>query len=296
MLVQPAPLGPGSIVRVVAPASPFETRLVWRALGWLSERYRVRFDRGIFTRSGYLCGDDARRASELGAALAERDVAAIFCTRGGYGISRFAHELDWSLLQSTPRWIVGFSDVTALHVEAARQRVASLHASNLSGLGRGDAVARAALVEALEHPKARRTFEGLTTVAAGEATGTLFGGNLTLLHACAAAGRLALPAACILLLEDVSERPYRIDRMLTTLIAGKHLDGVSGVVLGEFDRCSPGPEGVTVEDVLAERLALLRVPIAAGLPVGHGRNNHPLVLGSPASLVAERSGARLALG
>jgi muramoyltetrapeptide carboxypeptidase len=286
-------LGPGSIVRVVAPASPFETPLVWRALGWLSERYRVRFDRGIFTRSGYLCGDDARRARELGAALAEPDVAAIFCTRGGYGISRFAHELDWSLLRSAPRWIVGFSDVTALHVEAARQGVASLHASNLSGLGRGDAALRNALVETLEHPHETRSFEGLTTLVAGEASGTLFGGNLTLLHACAAAGRLALPERCILLLEDVSERPYRIDRMLTTLIVGKHLDAVSGVVLGEFDRCTAGPDGVTTDDVLAERLALLRVPIAAGLPVGHGRHNHPLVLGTPASLVAEPSGAQL---
>jgi muramoyltetrapeptide carboxypeptidase len=282
-------------VRVIAPASPFDVPLVWRGLGWLSERYRVRFDRGIFTRSGYLCGDDDRRRAELEHALAEPDTQAIFCTRGGYGISRLAHHVDWSTLREQPRWIVGFSDVTALHVEAAAQRVASLHAPNMTGLGRGDARTREALVDALERPRAQRVFDGMEAVFPGRAAGVLSGGNLTLLHACAAAGRLQLPERCVLVLEDVSERPYRIDRMLTTLIAGGHLASVVGVVLGEFDRCHPSGDAVRVEDVLRERLALLGVPVASGLPVGHGVNNRPLMLGAAVELTASES-ARLELG
>jgi muramoyltetrapeptide carboxypeptidase len=282
-------------VRVVAPAGPFEVPLLWRGLGWLGERYRVRFDRGIFERCGYFAGSDARRRDELESALAERDVAAVICARGGYGISRIAGAIDWSALKRAPRWLVGFSDATALHVEAVRQGVASLHAPNVTGMGRGDAATRAALIDALEQPRARRELTSLETLVEGEARGVLFGGNLTLLHACATAGRLALPPACILLLEDVAERPYRIDRMITTLLAGGHLRGVAGVVLGEFERCPPGPDGVPVQEVLRERLGGLQVPVASGLPVGHGVVNRPLVLGAPARLSAAAT-AQLTVG
>jgi muramoyltetrapeptide carboxypeptidase len=288
--VVPDPLGAGAVVRVVAPAGPFEPALMWRALGWLSERYRVRHDRDLFARRGYLAGDDAARARALGAALAEPDVAAILCARGGYGALRFAARIDWEALRRRPRWLVGFSDVTALHVEAARVGVASLHAPNAASLGRGDAEARAAFVAALETPRARRTWSTLRALEPGRARGCLAGGNLTLLHACAAAGRLRLPPGCILLIEDIGERPYRIDRMLTTLALGGHLAGVVGVVVGELVDCSPGPDGVRAEEALADCLAPLGVPVALGAPFGHGRRNDPIVLGAPAELVCAGAG------
>ena len=108
------------------------------------------------------------------------------------------------------------------------------------------------------------------------------GGNLTLLESMAASGRLALPAGAILALEDVGERPYRIDRMLTALLLGRHLRDVSGIVLGEFDRCEPGDDGVTSEEVLAERTARLGIPVVAGAPFGHGARNEAFVLGQVA--------------
>lgn len=205
--VTPPPLVPGSTVRVIAPSGPFDPALAWRGLGWLAERYRVRFERGIFSRRGYLAGDDRRRSGELAAALVEPGVAAVICARGGFGASRYVHEVDFAGLRSSPRWVVGFSDVTALHVEIARVGVASLHAANLTALGRGDARTRTALTAALEAPLARRRFEGLEVLAPGEARGILFGGNLALLHACAAAGRLRVPDGAILFLEDIGERP-----------------------------------------------------------------------------------------
>ncbi|MBI4699766.1 MAG: LD-carboxypeptidase [Deltaproteobacteria bacterium] len=292
----PAPLGRGAVVRVIAPASPFEAPPAWRGLGWLAERYRVRFSRALFERAGYLAGSDERRLGELQNALREPDVAAIVTARGGYGASRVAHRVDWSVLRARPRWIVGFSDATALHVEAARVGVASLHACQLVALGRGDACGRAAFVAALEQPLAWRAWEDLAVLAPGCADGTLFGGNLTLLHACAAAGRLLLPERCVLLIEDVSERPYRIDRMLTTLHAGGHLRSVTAVVAGAFEDCAPGPDGVSVPAVLAERLGLLGVPVVAGAPVGHGRTNLPAVLGAPARVEAEGETGRVVMG
>jgi len=287
----PPALRPGDTVAVVAPSSPFEPTLAWVGLGWLARRYRVRFDRGLFTRHGYLAGSDDRRRRELEVALGDPDVRAIVAVRGGYGLSRFVHELDWARFAERPRWIVGFSDVTAIHVETARLGVASIHGSHVTGLGRGDARARAAMVRVLEEPDAPRAFEDLGVFRPGRARGPLVGGNLAILHACAAAGRLALPDGCVLLLEDVTERPYRVDRMLSTLEAGGHLARASAVLLGDFHQCDPGSDRVTVEEVLCERLVRLGVPVAYGFPIGHARRNDPVVLGGPARVeLADRSG------
>jgi muramoyltetrapeptide carboxypeptidase len=292
----PPALSPGATVRVVAPCGPFESRLVWRGLGWLSERYRVRFDRGLFDTKGYLAGSDERRFEELRGALEEPDVHAVLCARGGYGASRFVHRIDWSVLRASPRWLVGFSDFTALHVEAQARAVASLHGPNVAGLGRGDAAARAQLVDALECPRKQRAIEGLASVVPGTVTGRLCGGNLTLLHACATAGRLALPHGTILLIEDVTERPYRIDRMLTTLLVGGHLRNVTGIVVGDFTDCEPGSDGVAAQQVIREILAPLGVPMVAGAAVGHGRYNQPVVLGELARIECSPAGASLRLG
>lgn len=292
----PPPLRPGDTIAVVAPSSPFEHVLGWRGLGFLAERYRVRFDRrALFARRGYLAGDDARRRGALAGALADPDVAAILAARGGYGANRFAHDLDFEQLRDRPKWIIGFSDVTVLHVEASRAGVASLHGSHLTALGRADGRTRAGLLEALENPLRTRTFEGLATVVAGRAEGPLFGGNLTMLHACAAAGRLVVPEGAIVFFEDVTERPYRIDRMLTTLAVGGHLSRAAGFLVGELTQCDPGPDRVTAADVVRERLAALGVPVAVGAPIGHGAVNEPVVVGAPTLLDATAPCARAVL-
>ena len=296
MLKLPPALRRGDLVHVVAPSSPFEPVLGWRGLAALRDRYRVRFDRGMFTRTGYLAGSDARRAGELRRALLDPEVRAIVAMRGGYGASRYADALPWEALARGPKWIVGFSDVTALHVEAARVGVASIHGPHVTALGRrSDRLARDELFATLESPAVKRSFEGLESVVPGRAEGPLFGGNLTLVHACATTGRLAPPRGAVLFLEDVTERPYRIDRMLTTLVRGGHLREVSAVVLGDFTECGPGPDRVTVGHVIRDTLGVLGVPVVAGLPCGHDRRNVPLVLGAH-TLVDASNAARVVVG
>jgi muramoyltetrapeptide carboxypeptidase len=271
---------------VVAPSSRFDRALVWRGLGWLRERYRVEFDPLLFGRDGMFAGKDERRQGELEAALVAPGVRAIVATRGGYGATRIAHRIDWRLLRRSPRWLVGFSDVTALHVEASRARVASLHAHMVGGLGRGDAVERDLWVEALEHPAACRSVDGLEVWQPGKARGPLFGGNLTVLFTCAAAGRLEVPDGAVLVLEDLGEEAYRIDRMLTALSVSGQLGRVCAVVVGDFIDCPTGRFGAAALDVVRERMSDLGVPLLGGLRVGHGRRNLPLPLG----LVAEVDG------
>lgn len=255
-------------------------------MAWLGRRYRVRFEPGLFARTGFLAGDDRRRTDELNAALSDPEAQAIVAARGGYGLGRIAPYLELEALLRHPKWIVGFSDLTALHLEATRAGVMSLHGHNVAGLGRGDARAREAWVTALERPTCLH-FDGLTVVHPGEVEGPLAGGNLTVLFASHAAGRLRLPPGAILLLEDIDETSYRIDRMLSALVQSGALGSVSGIVLGEFTNCSPGRYAVPTEHVLAERLGLLNVPVLAGLPVGHGRDNAPVVLGGHARLSAQ---------
>src|SRR5690606_33898381 len=159
---------------------------------------------------------------------------------------------------------------------------------NAAGLGRGDAHARQAWLQALEEPERTLRFGGLGEVSPGRAQGPLWGGNLTVLFAAHAAGRLALPEGSVLVLEDVSETSYRIDRMLTALMQAGALARVSAVVLGEFVDCSQGKYCVPTEQVLHERLTTLGVPVLAGLPAGHGRDNRARRRGGMASVGSRR--------
>jgi muramoyltetrapeptide carboxypeptidase len=276
--IVPPPLREGARIAVIAPSGPFERELVLAGVALLEGRYRVSFEDGLFDREGFLAGSDERRLAELERALRDPELAAVVTARGGYGLLRIAHRIDWTALRAAPKWLVGFSDTTTLHLEAQRVGVASLHADNAGGLGRGGARAFEAMQSALESRVSGRALSGLATVVPGVARGPLVGGNLTLLASAAVAGRLALPRGAVLLLEDVTEAAYRIDRMLTALAVGGHLDRVAGVVLGDFTDCPPSAD-VATSEVLAERLGALRIPVATGLPVGHGSKNEPVVLG-----------------
>lgn len=272
---------------MIAPSSPFDRTLVLRGMGWLGERYRVEFDWSMFERTGFLAGSDARRLDELDQALCDPTLAAIVAARGGYGLTRIAHLADYASLRRHPKWIVGFSDITALHVEALSVGVTSLHGPNAAGLGRSDDWTRKRFIAALERPSSPASFSGLQTLCPGRASGVLCGGNLSLLFTCQATGRLHLPANSILVLEDVTEASYRVDRMLSALLASGALDRVSGVVLGDFTDCPEGPHKVPLRSVLLERLSLLGVPVVTGLRFGHERWNDFVPLGVNAELNAD---------
>lgn len=271
---------------VVAPASPFPWTEACAGLAWLRSRYGVVTTSRIFQRRGYLAGSDEARAEELAAAFERDDVAAIVCARGGYGIVRLLDRLPWERLVARPKWLVGFSDVTALHVEANQRGLASLHGPNVTGLARDSRAlpkTRLSLLDALEGRQSP-PLVATRVLRAGAAQGIVFGGNLTLLATLAAAGRLSIPVGAIVVLEDVTERPYRIDRMLESLRLGGHLARASALAFGEFAACEPGPDGVTVEAVLADLAGRLDVPVVSGLPFGHGNRNESLRLGTPAAL------------
>ena len=281
----PNPIKQGDVVTVVSPGSPVARAKLDAGLDLLRQRYQVRVSPGVYDAQGYLAGSDDRRFNELAQAMLDPDTKAIFASRGGYGTTRIEADLPWRAFARHPKWIVGFSDITALHVEASRRGIASLHAPMVSQWidlpGRQQEV-----FSLLEAPLTPLHFTGLEALVRGRTpvSGVLIGGNLTLLQAMAAAGRLRFPEhRCILAIEDEGEAPYRVDRMLTSLRVGGHLDHVAGIVLGSWLNCNPQDDGVTVFDAIASSVPP-NIPVYKGAPFGHDSNNHPFVLGAPVTL------------
>jgi muramoyltetrapeptide carboxypeptidase len=274
-------------VFVVAPSGPFDRAAAHAGIAWLEQRYRVKRSATLFARDAYLAGSDRRRAAELQKAL-DSNVKAIVAARGGYGLGRIAARLDWRGVLDRPKWLVGFSDFTVLHAESWRRGLATLHAPMLCTLGLAKPATRLRWLDALQEPQRERRWEGLRSWRSGRARGPLIGGNLAVLHSMAAARRLRFPKGAIIFLEDIGERPYRVDRMLTDLLEGGYLTSASGIIVGEFIDCAPGADGRTVDDVLCERLRSLDIPVLSGFPSGHGARNDAIVLGQTAHVDARR--------
>ncbi|MGH8870249.1 MAG: S66 peptidase family protein, partial [Actinomycetes bacterium] len=241
-------------------------------------------------RLGYLAGDDADRAADLQAAWCDPGVAAIMCARGGYGVARMLDHLDWEALAgAAPTALLGSSDVTALHLAVGtRLGVVSYFGPMpagrlLSGTDGADPATVAGLYEALcGTDRLVLTGPHARPLVPGAATGVTSGGTLSLLAAALGTGDLRPATGSIVLLEDVTEAPYRVDRMLTSLLRAGWFTGVAGIALGSWERCGEG-----VHDVLAERLSPLGVPVLAGLAVGHDAPQLTLPLGVPARLDAD---------
>ncbi|MGH3424079.1 MAG: S66 peptidase family protein, partial [Nocardioidaceae bacterium] len=221
---------------------------------------------------GYLAGDDAQRAADLTTALSEAAYRGVFCARGGYGAQRTLELVDWSAVdRDLPRVLVGYSDVTAL-IEAIASRLGwvTLFGPMVTGADfHAGSYAFDILARMLFEPAAARelTFPGARTLVPGVAEGVTTGGTLSLL-ASSIGTPTSVPAdGAILMIEEVDEEPYRLDRLLTQLRRSGYLDGVSGVLAGSFSEC--GDPGL-VERLLLDRLGDLGVPILAGADIGHG--------------------------
>jgi muramoyltetrapeptide carboxypeptidase len=299
-VILPPPLRRGDAVRVIAPSSPFDPAALQRGLEVLSGRLglepRLRAD--LSARRAYLAGDDARRTDEWREAVADPEARAIFCARGGYGAMRILPAVDPAPLLARPKALVGFSDVTALHAVLNRAGLATLHGPVVTQLGRApdDAVRH---LEALLFGTARRPGawevpspgSGLVaarTIRPGRTTGPLLGGTLTILAHLAGTPFAPRLDGAILLLEDVGEKPYRVDRCLTQLRLAGALGGIAGIAVGQLTACDDA--GVLAADVVREAALALGVPAIEGLPVGHDDANFAVPLGARATLVAPAPG------
>lgn len=307
---KPPRLSPGDIVGLVEPASatndPFDLRIVnetIRAMGLVPKA-----GAHLGQRYGYLAGDDAARAADINAMYADEEVKAVFAVRGGWGCARLLPYLDFATIRRHPKLLVGYSDITALHMAfAAKAGFTTIHGPTASSAwGKQSWEPFRALVFDGATPTYRNpvgTDDRLVqrawrtrAIRGGKSTGRLLGGNLTVLAALLGSPYLPDFTGAILFLEDVEEGEYRIDRMLTSLKLAGIFGRVNGVVFGQCSKCqSPGPSygGFTVSQVLQQHLEPLGVPAFEGSFFGHIGDQFSLPEGVAAEIDADAGTIRL---
>lgn len=295
LLAVPPALQPGDAISIVAPASSPQREVFDAAMANLAAAgYRPKTYRDVCKPHGYLAGTDAERADELNRAFADPETTMVLAARGGYGCGRILDRVDFELLTQRPKIVCGYSDLTALHAAIQRRcGLISFHGPNLvDGLGddsaetesergaalllfNGGSVSGSDLIPPMRH-----------ALAGGNAEGRLVGGNAAVLLSVLGTPFEPDFDGAILLLEDVGEAPYRIDRLLTQLRLGGALDRLAGVMLGYFTGTGVS-DGPTVEAIASEFFIPLGIPALAGVPVGHEHPNLPLPLGARVRLDAD---------
>jgi muramoyltetrapeptide carboxypeptidase len=301
-LLKPRRLVPGDTLGLVLPSSlAFEASTIDLAREQLEAiGFRVAVGAHARERHGYFAGTDEQRAADLMAMFTDPQIAGVVCHRGGWGAPRLLPLLDYAAIRRHPKVLLCYSDVTAL-LNAVHQRSGlvtfhgptggtNLRPYTLEALRRvllaSEPIGVLANPEKEDDELVNRTYRTLT-LAPGRATGRLVGGNLTLLCALMGTPWEVDTRGAILLLEDVEEELYRVDRMLTQLAQGGKLAAAAGVVFGYCTDCPPG-DGPTfsLEELLHEHLGRLGVPALAGLAFGHLPKMLTLPIGLPATLDA----------
>ena len=283
-------------MRIIAPSGPVPEAPLREGLAVLREElgFELQIDDTVVARDRYLAGDDASRADAVLRALSEPDVDAVICARGGYGASRLLHRLPPRRLRACPIPVVGFSDVTALHAALGSAGVVSLHGPVVTQLGRLDR----ASIDSLRQALAGSVGAGDVVLPVGRALrpgrarGPLAGGNLSLLASLCGTRWGRSLAGTVVVIEDVGEPAYRVDRMIWQLRRAADLDSAAALVVGDFtdideqERCWLG--------ALWEELATqVHCPLVLDAPVGHGSRNYTFPLGIHVELDTEAGGVRL---
>jgi muramoyltetrapeptide carboxypeptidase len=289
-LRRPRAIRPGARLAIAAPAGPIDPEALARgrkALERLGFETVVRDD--ILDRDGYLAGSDERRAAELMQHVRDPDIDAILCARGGYGCHRIVAALDPEAFRAAAKPLVGYSDITTLLLwQRRRAGLIGLHGPMLERPSGLEGESASALVRMLQGTGPLPRYVG-ESLASGWAEGRLVGGSLSLCVASLGTSWELDTRDAILMLEDVTELPYRVDRMLQQLRAAGKLERVAGVALGGFTDCEDErhPEW-PMRRLFEELLGGLGVPVVLGLPFGHVDDNRPWPVGGRAALDGAR--------
>ena len=292
-----APLGEGARIALVAPSGTLpdaahieRARQNVQSLGWVPV-----LGENVAALHGYLAGTDEQRVADLNRAMRDDSIDAIWCVRGGYGAMRLLRSIDFRALASNPRPVIGFSDITALHAAIHREcGIVSFHGP--TARGELSDFSRDSLVTAVvEQSDSCGIAEAGRVVRGGRATGRLAGGNLALVTALIGTPWSVDFDGAILVLEDIDEAVYRVDRMMRQLLLAGALEKCAAVVAGDFKppagETSEGNR--TVDEVLAEAADEAGIPCLAGAPFGHIHDQWTIPLGAVAELDVDAQSLRV---
>ena len=301
-LLKPARLREGATIALIAPCSPPSAEKMAKGISNLTQLgFKIIEGKSLRAFNGYLAGTDEERLADLHWAFKNPEIDAVWCIRGGYGAGRLLPKIDYELIRRHPKPLIGYSDVTALHL-AIHQRTglvtfhgpvaASDYPENT--LRHFNSVLMQPVVPyEITAPSLGNESDSIDyqpfVITKGQANGALTGGNLSLLAAMAGTPFAPVFKKKIVFIEEVGEQPYRIDRMLTQLIQATDLAQAAGIVLGVFNDCQPKPDSpsLSLPDALRDRLGGLGIPVVYGIPFGHVAHQATLPYGIEAKLEAD---------
>jgi len=290
----------GDLATLVCPAS-FVTGELEDA-GQLLQSWGLRVKKGetVQTRLNQYSGSDERRTADLQSALDDPEVKVVFAARGGYGTVRIIDRVDFTKFLQKPKWLVGFSDITVLHSHIhAVYGIPTIHGQMPVTIPEGTTSSLETLRKALFGEKVDYIYDTAPTLAPsnrdGRGKGKLIGGNLALLHSLTGSRSEMDFEGKILLIEDVGEHYYNVDRMLWTLKRAGKLQGLAGLIVGGFSSMKDleVPFGSTVEEIILEKINGHAFPVAFDFPAGHIPNNHALMLGREVTLSVQGASVKL---
>jgi muramoyltetrapeptide carboxypeptidase len=284
-LKTPPYLKKGDTIGIICPAGFMPKERTTTCIAVLQEwGYKVKVGCTVGNQYHYFSGTDEERLSDLQAMLDDKEVKAILCGRGGYGVSRIVDQLNWKAFKKNPKWIIGFSDITVLHTFLfTRLKTASLHAPMANAFNEEGykneyvlSLKKALAGKANVYKIASSQFN-----KKGTATGLLVGGNLSLLVHQIGTPSDIVTKGCILFIEDISEYLYHIDRMLLQLQRAGKLHQLAGLVIGGFTdiKDTSIPFGQTLEAMIYDRVSQYNYPVCFNFPVSHDTANYALKVG-----------------
>lgn len=286
-LIRPPYLKAGDTVAIVAPSGILKNRFdeVEHAKALLkSWGLHTVVGKHVFSQANHFAGTDDERCEDFQNALDSPKISAIWCARGGYGAVRILDKLDYTKFKQHPKWLIGYSDITALHNQFHNEGIESIHAMMCVSLPQDEsqiketiATFKAAIFGAPLH----YTLKGSTYNKTGTVTAPLVGGNLTILHTMLGSNTSIDTAGKILFIEEIGEYKYHIDRMLQSLKRAGYFDHCKGVVIGDITRVRKNttPWGKSIEQLFLDVLGEYNFPIAFNMPAGHEKDNRALILG-----------------
>jgi muramoyltetrapeptide carboxypeptidase len=302
-IVKPKRLKVGDTLGLIAPAGPVSDETIEKAVRNLTDLgFKVKLGKNLRAQYGYLAGSDAQRLEDFHWAFSDKEVNAVWCIRGGYGATRVLPNVDFSIIKKNPKIFIGYSDITAYHT-AIFQKTGLITFHGPVGASDYTDYTKPYVWDVLTKPTPQYILKNseenlnnpsnlfkLEVIKAGMAQGKLIGGNLTLLSAmCGTPFALKSVKGKILFMEDIEERPYRVDRMLTQLMQSVDLSQAAGIALGIFEGCNPkeGEKSLSLIECIKDRLGHLNMPIIYGLSIGHIKNQYTLPIGVEAVLNTE---------
>ncbi|WP_010181509.1 S66 peptidase family protein [Aquimarina agarilytica] len=285
----PAPLKKGDTVAIVATARKISLSEIDFAINWLkSLGYKVLLGKTIELAHHQFAGTDVQRATDLQNMLNNPEIKAIWCARGGYGSVRIIDKVDFSVLTRQPKWLIGYSDVTAIHSHLNQLNMATIHASMPIDIEKSSIQAKETLVHLLQGKNNLIDFGATPKNKIGQANGIAIGGNLSMLYSLCGSISAINTKGKILFLEDLDEYLYHIDRMLQNLDRNGLFKDLSGLVIGAMTNMHDNsiPFGYTVKEMILEITKTYDYPIIFDAPFGHIKDNRAIAFGKEISLEA----------